>query len=55
MTDTPRVPLQGNVILSPTKPIIFNSEPNRVTIIATNSDAIVIIADDETDVDTSSS
>jgi len=55
MKDTPRVPLQGNVALSPTTPVIRNTEPNRVIIIATNDDPIVIIADDETDVAVSSS
>ena len=54
MADTPRVPLQGNVALSSTIPVILNTEPNRVTIIATADDPIIIIADDETDVEISS-
>lgn len=51
MADTPRVPLQGNVKISSTIPVILNTEPNRVIIIATNDDPIVIVADDESDVD----
>jgi len=53
MADTPRVPLQGNIALSSIIPIVYNSEPNRVVIIATADDAIVIIADDESDVEVS--
>ncbi len=53
MTDTPRVPLQGNVNVSSTIPVILNTEPNRVVIIAIADDPIVIIADDESDVNVS--
>lgn len=43
MSDTPRVPLQGNIVLSSTIPVILNTEPNRVTIIADKDDPIIVI------------
>lgn len=48
MSDTPRVPLQGNIVLSSKIPVILNTEPNRVIIIADNDDPIIVIDDDVT-------
>jgi hypothetical protein len=44
MADTPRVPLQGNVVLSPTAPSVEGSDGK--TVIIADGDVVIVVIDD---------